>query len=185
MPQLYSEPIAGYRTWVMDEVEPVLTGVVHRMVWTPFEDSHAVCRKNVAPNGRLKKGQRRSRHKVPSIKCHCGFWAFDSLNNLKHSTNYCWGSMLKSVRGVILAYGRVQLTEKGFRAEYARPVCLLRWNERRHDPRNYESLTEMQQERRDFWNEQLEKVGKVYRVPLVDTEEELVEIANELGTPIG
>ena len=185
MPQLYSEPIAGYRTWVMDEYEPILTGVIHRTIWTPFEDSQAICRKNILPSGRIAKGKRRSRHKVPSLSCHCGFWSYDSLHNLKTASNFCWGSMMKSVRGVIIAYGRVQLTEKGFRAEYARPVGLLRWNERRYSEAGHAILERKDEdEQREFWNEHLEKVAKVYRVPLVDDEQELVEIANKLGTPI-
>ena len=92
--------------------------------------------------------------------------------------------MLKSVRGVIIAYGRIQLTEKGFRAERARPVGFLRWNDRRRLPSAEVKLTNDEKEQREHWNEQLEKIGKVYRVPIVDTEKELAEIANEFGTPI-
>lgn len=184
MTELYSEPIAGYRTWVMDDVEPVLTGVVHRLVWTPFDDSQAVCRKNILANGNVQKGKRRTRHKVPCLTCTCGFWAYESMHDLKLSTNYCWGSMMKSVRGVIIAYGRIQLTEKGFRAERARPVGLLRWNNRRSRPEDGIELSKKEMERREHWNERLEKIGKVYRIPIVDTEKELVEIAKEFGTPI-
>src|SRR4030095_5891542 len=89
------------------------------------------CRKNIAPNGKVLRGKRRTRHMVPNLNCQCGFWAYDSLPHMKTSTNYCWGSMIKSVRGVIIAWGRIQLTEKGFRAEYAQPIALQKWSDRR------------------------------------------------------
>jgi hypothetical protein len=185
MPQLYTEPITGYRTWLMEPDKLELTGVIHRLVWTPGDHSHAECRKNISPSGKVLPGKRRSRHMVPSMKCQCGFWAYSDLSYMKTSTNYCWGSMIKSVRGVIIAQGRIQLTSKGFRAEYAKPIALQRWLERKWtpaptDPENKGKL-EVQ---RKFWNEQLERIAEHYEIPLVDDEKELVKLANKYGTPI-
>lgn len=184
MPQLYTEPIAGYRTWVMEGDTPEISGVIHRVIWPPGTDAHAECRKHILPSGGLAPGKRRSRHMVPSLKCQCGFWAYNDLHTMKASNSYCWGSVIKSVRGVIIAWGRIQITELGFRAEYARPVGFLRWDERRPQAKEPDFLSDEMLAQREFYNHQLERISDVYQIPLVNTEKELQEIAREVGTPI-
>lgn len=184
MPKLYTEPIAGFRTWLMDEKEPLIKGVVHNLVWPSDEDPTAECRKHHRPTGEMMPGKRKTRHKVPSLKCQCGFWAYEDYATLQKAGNYCWGSMIKSVRGVMIAWGRVQLTERGFRAEHARPVALLEWRDRRHRPQQWQ-FDKKEQIVRDFWNDRLEKIATTYNVPLLGTEQELIEFAVEAGTPIG
>lgn len=61
------------------------------------------------------------------------------------------------VLGAIVAWGRVVLHRKGFRAERARPIALLR-----RDPHT-------------------DALAQHYRVPLVDTPDELVAVATEYG----
>lgn len=183
MPQLYTEPIAGYRTWIMEEETPELAGIIHRVIWPASADAHAECRKNISPSGQLYRGKRRTRHLVPSLKCQCGFWAYSDVHNMKTATNYCWGSMIRSVRGVMISWGRIQITELGFRAEYARPMGLLRWEERRPGPHPTQ-MTDNALAQREFYNHQLERIADMYQIPLVDTEKELQEIAREVGSPI-
>ncbi len=71
-----------------------------------------------APRHEVEAPSPKPAHDLVSLTCSCGFWAyFDGTNAYKDTV---------SVTGIIEGYGRVVAGTRGFRAEKARIVALVR-----------------------------------------------------------
>lgn len=67
------------------------------------------------------KASAKGGHVAPALKCHCGFFGYFRLENM-HSMS----ALYPQVLGAAIAAGRVQLHERGPRAQYMKPsaFCL-------------------------------------------------------------
>jgi hypothetical protein len=127
-----AEPIVGFRQWGIRRgslfsgifvagrflPNPALTMVAPRAVPSPWpvgEDRVAKC---FAIRG----------HEAPHRECRCGYAAYYALPEVPDLP------AAQAVWGAVVAWGRVVECERGFRAQYARPVALLR-TENRFDRR--------------------------------------------------
>jgi hypothetical protein len=123
-----AEPIVGFRQWGIRRgclfsgifvagkflPSPALTMVAPRAIPSPWpvgEDRVARC---VAMRG----------HEAPYRECRCGYAAYYALPEEPDLP------APQAVWGVVVAWGRVVECERGFRAQYARPVALLRADNR-------------------------------------------------------
>jgi hypothetical protein len=118
--------------------------------WPTDHDRHAKC---FALGG----------HAAPHRSCGCGYSAYYELPSEPDlpAPEATWGA--------IVAWGRVVECERGFRAEFARPLALL---DRGH-PRD-----------RGEGGQRLERAAAAYRIPLL-APEELVAYAAWHGELVG
>ena len=112
--------IYGLRTWRVrwSAGRPVLSGVFQSAPWADaLEPTRARCR---------GRGGERSKHRAPAPDCRCGIYAMHpaQIGEWFEMTRrpFDWGP---SVHGIVEAWGRVELHEDGFRAEYARPHAMV------------------------------------------------------------
>jgi hypothetical protein len=120
----------GLRTWRVrwSAGRPVLSGVFQTAAWNDaLEPTKARCR-----------GRGRTQHAAPAPDCRCGIYGMhpSQIGEWFEMTRkpFDWG---QSVHGIVEAWGRVELHEDGFRAEFARPYAIVHvegygsWNESR------------------------------------------------------
>jgi hypothetical protein len=112
--------IYGLRTWRVrwSASRPVLSGVFQSAGWADrLEPTKARCR---------GAGMARSTHDAPDPNCRCGIYGMhpSQIGEWFEMTRrpFDWGP---SVHGIVEAWGRVELHEDGFRAEYARPHAMV------------------------------------------------------------
>lgn len=93
----------------------------------------------------------------PTLNCTCGIYAGSLLSEVRQ-VSYA-RSHLHLAFGIVQGWGRVVEHERGWRAEYARPVALLRPVARlrstRFHPRSRRRLRE------------LEALAEIYAVPVI------------------
>jgi hypothetical protein len=122
------EPVLGYRVW------RVRDGLLHPWCqhgpWLPGEPEPARC---------LSTG---TTHAAPASGCHCGFHALNSLDAKLGSysvRDYATSAdgrhmgvfgrvqgWVGWVAGAVVAWGRLEVHANSFRAEYAKPVAVIR-----------------------------------------------------------
>jgi hypothetical protein len=71
-------------------------------------------------------------HRAPAATCHCGLYAY-------HAPHLPWRMQPVTqfpdvVFGIVAARGRIEVHAEGFRAEYARPVCIVSERGQRQGP---------------------------------------------------
>lgn len=98
--------------------------------------------------------------------CTCGFYAYDMYEEAAMHADGVWGQgYLPGVaRGAVIGWGKAIVASRGWRARYARPVALLRWEDD-HRARAY--------------NETILAAAERYHLPLFDTPRELYSAACE------
>jgi hypothetical protein len=122
------EPVLGYRVW------RVRDGLLHPWCqhgpWLPQQPQRADC---------LRAG---TTHIAPASGCHCGFHALHSLDAKLGSysvRDYATAAdgrhmgvfgrvqgWVGWVAGAVVAWGRLEVHVNSFRAEYAKPVAIIR-----------------------------------------------------------
>lgn len=68
------------------------------------------------------KEWRRVPHEPPGSNCTCGLYAYNSLTELRTSIRPM--TYLPLAVGLVLGWGRIVQHEKGWRAQYAKPVAI-------------------------------------------------------------
>lgn len=106
-------PIIGFRGWIVVTEKRVgvklgSTGV--GAFWQPTTNKA----------GCLADGDVEGRHEAPSADCHCGFYLMRRLDDVIPYTGD------EAVYGAVVAWGRIIEHTDGFRAEYARPLALVK-----------------------------------------------------------
>jgi hypothetical protein len=122
-PEPFAEPLAGFRRWGNERgrlysgiftgagfvADPALSLPASRLApppWPRHRDRAARC---LAVGG----------HRAPHPRCRCGYYAYYRLpEELEDAAP-------EAVWGAVVAWGRIVECERGFRAQYARPVALL------------------------------------------------------------
>jgi hypothetical protein len=120
----------GLRTWRVrwSANRPILSGVFQSTAWAGgLEATRARCR-----------GRGRNQHRAPDPNCRCGIYGMhpNQIGEWFEMTRrpFDWGP---TVHGIVEAWGRVELHEDGFRAEFARPHAIVHvegygsWNDSR------------------------------------------------------
>lgn len=122
------EPVLGYRVW------RVRDGLLHPWCqhgpWQPGDPKPARC---------LSSG---TMHAAPATGCHCGFHALHSLDGKLGSytaRDYALSGdgrhmgvlgrtrgWIGWVAGAVVAWGKLEVHATSFRAEYAKPVAIIR-----------------------------------------------------------
>jgi len=156
---LFTEAVVGYRQWRLDDwvLSPINYG-------TPYRPgvNEAVCNPNVgfhARQRRLTSGNYTLGHEAPAKDCHCGFNAFHDFEKMNAASfaNKEHGT----VTGAIIGWGNLEVHSNGFRSQFCRIVALV-----------------------GNGNDNLNEIAELYKVPLVDTNEELQIEASNHGTPL-
>jgi len=118
-----AEPIAGFRHWGVRRgrlfsgifvagrfvPNPALSLVAPRAVPSPWPTTQDRAAKCFALRG----------HEAPYRDCNCGYAAYYALPEAPDLP------AAQAVWGAVVAWGRIIECERGFRAQYARPVALL------------------------------------------------------------
>jgi len=118
-----AEPIAGFRHWGVRRgrlfsgifvagrfvPNPALSLVAPRAVPSPWPTAQDRAAKCFALRG----------HEAPYRDCRCGYAAYYALPEAPDLP------AAQAVWGAVVAWGRIIECERGFRAQYARPVALL------------------------------------------------------------
>jgi hypothetical protein len=112
-------PVAGYRTWAVGLGWLWSPHAPEKVAWPASEPLQATCLKHGFPtlfNPRLPQ------HGAPDPNCGCGIHAVYTPWDLEfRETRSPWALIAGRVEG----WGRVAITERGFRAELARPLELF------------------------------------------------------------
>jgi len=110
--------IHGIRVWSIDyrDGSAHLEGVTGRAWVAAGEPTVAKCGE--------RRGRARRRHRAPAPDCGCGLYAVHPHAAGTALAYMSGGSDLGTVAGIVEAWGRVEVHEDGFRAEYARPVAI-------------------------------------------------------------
>lgn len=132
--------VIGFRTW-----QPSNGTLMGRAPWVPGENK-ARC------NGGLGS------HKAPNLQCGCGLYAYHEGVKLGYG-------VYGPVEGAIKAWGKMCVADRGFRAEFAEVIALLR-------PKNPKSIIEV------------EHIAYNYAVPICDSVKALKEYAYTKGIPM-
>ena len=114
---LIAGKIHGLRVWNISWKDGMLalTGHAQQVPWRTDRPTKAEC-------------QSHRRHRAPREGCGCGLYALhpsgSSAKRVLGTTDDGYG--LHEVAGIVEAWGTVEVHESGFRAEYARPLALIR-----------------------------------------------------------
>lgn len=122
IPGYSTQSIIGWRGWRFSEKEDALLPLAVRgPAWTPGENK-ATCS--------LQKG-----HTIPNLGCDCGFNAYYTPEQLDLNRLTCDSSDTEYVElkkrkrniieGAIIAKGKMQLHDDGFRAEYSEIIGII------------------------------------------------------------
>lgn len=162
-------PLRAYRCWRVEwqNGRPVLGSLFHATVWPADGPLRATCERrpgSLAAWIRRRFSRKVDGHAAPAWGCECGIYAMSHLEDdedLRISPHICQRGPLDRVMrvaGVAQLWGRVVQHDRGYRAEYARPLRLL----------TIPSLLRV----RDTEG-LIEAVARRYRIPLVTSAEEL------------
>lgn len=181
---LYMTPVGGFRVWRIspDGQEPKLLPLIADVpgAWSCDHDEPARCISLGAHTQQPKPGTCQKGGRPVNAECSCGVYGYWSYDDLRGHP-YGWASASDIVRGVVCAWGRVVLAEKGFRAEYARPAAFLAWPERREQPRLNPGAPASTYGRGQ--NHRIALAAERYGVPLVGLSE-LLDIAASYPRPV-
>ena len=61
-------------------------------------------------------------HRAPDPECDCGLYAYHPASLTRDHIRGSYGTLLT---GIVEAWGRIELHEGGFRAQYARPILVF------------------------------------------------------------
>jgi hypothetical protein len=112
-----ARPLVGFRSWRLSndgELRPLTEkGSDNDPLWAvPGRSTTALCPRLSAP-GLCERAL---------TDCGCGFWAHDRLTP-KPGYHERQGPL--TVHGAVLAWGRIAVHRRGFRAEHAQPIAFL------------------------------------------------------------
>ena len=110
-------PLIGFRDWRV-RVEPLrLTGVIHAVGW-PLDDVVATCR--------VVEGLHSwdALHGAPRADCTCGLYGRHELAEVPKAIPLAHHIYGVRVIGAVVGWGRMVIHERGWRAEFAKPVAL-------------------------------------------------------------
>lgn len=102
------QPLLGFRAWVVHGGRIKPTGMGGD-VWRGGAEVRAEC-------------VRGSDHRAPSAACECGLYGWHSFKALMHDHQATRPVTSPFVLGAVVARGRMEIHQRGFRAEYMRPV---------------------------------------------------------------
>lgn len=153
---LFSECVIGYRKWRL--ADWVLSPINHGNPWRPGVNK-AVCQPDRTHFYLNYMGDAPDiSHKAPGRDCNCGMNAFFEPKDIREGGD---------VLGAVVGWGDLQVHPDGFRAEYAQIVALINMGSA-NDPKEPD----------------LTAVTTLYRVPLLDSMEELQMEASKHGSPL-
>ena len=138
-------PLRAYRCWQLkwQEDQPVMRSVFHPTIWPADAPFQATCQKGVGSpaawiRSLFSQKARDPAHPAPSWGCQCGVYGFASLtgDELEQAPRTPERDADRSVMalGAVLLWGRVIQHTYGYRAEYARPLKLMRVPTQLHLP---------------------------------------------------
>lgn len=155
--------LRGFREWDLvsgvDGAPPRLAAITARTIWPWTPAVEARCHRNdIASTQRYSLGRitEHDPEDVPAAHCTCGFYA-------KHRPDPASIGQPR-IAGVIEAWGKVEVGERGFRARYARLVALS-------DGARQKAFGQPSVYHRAADDETLAALGKLYRVPVFASEE--------------
>lgn len=119
-PVLHGE-VVGYRVWTINE-DLGLQSIVCNTQWPIGNHVSARCISPVSSFGFNLTPHYSEAHDSPHVKCGCGIYAY---HDFLHTAEYkAWRGEIR-VRGVIVAWGNIEVHNIGFRAEHARVAALV------------------------------------------------------------
>ena len=129
-------PVWAFRCWRVEwqDDRPVLGSLFHSTVWPADGPLRATCEQRAGALAawiRRRFSRKPASHPAPAWGCECGIYAMSRLEDeedLTLSPHFCQRGPLDRVlrvAGVAQLWGRVVQHDRGYRAEYARPLRLL------------------------------------------------------------
>lgn len=113
---LYIEPIVGFRTWRLNEDRLALMGKMADIDWEFDRKTCAKCVDIFYCPSDLPS------HDAPHPECSCGLYAYASQDLMEE--RYVGAVHNAYVCGAVIAWGKVCEHEDGWKAQFARPLCL-------------------------------------------------------------
>lgn len=114
-PPFMAGSILGLRRWRTDRLLRTLISGASGAEWDATGGAtRAVC--DIRP---------RRHHTPPGRDCSCGLYAWHAGHRGHWLTRRMASQSLRTVVGVVEAWGRIELHPMGFRAEFARPIAFL------------------------------------------------------------
>lgn len=124
-------PLVGYRGWMVSD--DVLTSCYRKVEWQVGEPMQSECIRPTFREGSSSGSVFPSPPKhywSPHLECTCGIYAlhdypklWDTYEGKRRATVKPWP--YEAVTGVVQGWGRIIVGDKGFRAQYAKPVALV------------------------------------------------------------
>jgi hypothetical protein len=163
MNNFYCKPVLGYRAWRINKYGTGLSGMVSIIPWFSDQETIATCRNF----GFIEAIQSRRPicplRKVPNWDCSCGLYAWRQLESIDLENMVFEHCLI----GAVMGWGKVILTERGWRASHARPIAFIE-----HFPG-----------RTPNWQHQMENILAAYRLPLLGLKE-IETYAQNFADPI-
>ena len=119
-----AQPLAGFRRWGCRKGR-LYSGIFAGGCFVPTPPRWLTVARASVPSPWPRDGERVARcfaswaHEAPQSNCRCGYYAYYALPEEPDLP------APEAVWGAVVAWGRVVECERGFRAQYARPVALL------------------------------------------------------------
>lgn len=158
----FAEPVIGFRSWKLNAALIALSGRIVPAQWEFKKPTQARCHE-----GFFRKAQI-GEHGSPDAACTCGLYSYLSQEILEDRQV---GSE-RAVMGAVVAWGKICVHEQGFKAEFARPLCLA-----------LPVLPPGTKFIQASWNDLAHKVAENYTIPFLDRED-LTAYALTFGKPI-
>lgn len=123
--------LVGWRGWRVTAAGDGyrLQALGRNEIWSPKKPIAAECREDYMTMSIFSswgEPDNTKPHDCPSKDCHCGVWAFRSLDEFKKMAESYHSTV---VVGQVYLWGRVLECENGYRAQYAYPKELWLFNE--------------------------------------------------------
>jgi hypothetical protein len=132
----YVQPISGWRTWLVAEVDgkPRLASVFYYALWPVRRELVSECLARRSPLRLLNRRAEVASHATPGQRCACGIYA---AREPRTALNYLQTCGLRDVRevegravlhrvlGRVVLWGRLIECDAGWRGAFAYPQCLF------------------------------------------------------------
>jgi len=114
-------PVIGFRKWKIDVARGALRSCILNSLWVADEETEGHC---VQGAWRRAQPDCKFPHPAPHVDCSCGLYGYNRQKDLRIKSELVVPDD-RAVYGIFAAWGRIIFHDKGFRAQYGRPIAVV------------------------------------------------------------
>jgi hypothetical protein len=179
-----SDPLVGFRCWLVNDDSPVLRSVVMNSVWPARQAVTAECMIRPSRIGAglsfISSTLGAAHLSPPEEGCRCGLYARTTIDGCReeyqdypYSADSDWSGYIQPipttsmVMGAVLRWGRILRGTKVIRAEHARIICLTETDDLWRTPSRTHQRAMISAERGEARRAALAAVVRDYKLPVI------------------